>query len=103
MAGNAWQGSERAELTDGYAALAAGSACGEVAPVGQAWQLVWSMMPAPALHTADLSHPNTLGSYLAALVLARDIAGVEPAGAWSPEGLSGTDVMTVQMAAAAAP
>ena len=60
-------------------------------------------MPAPALHPAALSHPSPPGSYLAALVLARDIAGVEPAGAWSPQGLAAMDVMTVQMAAAAAP
>ena len=39
------------------------------APVGMAWQRVRAERPDYQLYTSDLSHPSTLGTYLAANVI----------------------------------
>ena len=55
------------EITEAYLALAE-KLKAKVAPVGMAWEKAFSEMPDLALHTADKSHPNVAGSYLAACV-----------------------------------
>ncbi len=54
------------------------------APVGEAWRLWHKKFPTNPLHSRDGSHPNTLGSYMAACVIYGAI--------WkeSPEGLPTT-------------
>jgi hypothetical protein len=55
------------ELSDAY--LSIGRELGAVvAPVGVAWQTAFRQDPALVLHDKDGSHPNPLGTYLAACV-----------------------------------
>ena len=64
--------------------LAIGRQCGAlVAPVGEAWKRVLAGRRNLALHGRDGSHPNRIGSYLAACVFYATIHGK------SPEGLPG--------------
>ena len=49
-----------------------------VAPVGQAWQLAQQRNPELVLHTPDRSHPNVLGSYLAACVFYGTLFNAKP-------------------------
>ena len=51
-----------------------------VAPVGIAWRKTLGACPELVLHTDDGSHPNTLGSYLAACVFYATIFGESPVG-----------------------
>ena len=46
-----------------------------VAPVGEAWARWYRRFPTRALHAQDCSHPNALGTYLAACVLHGAISG----------------------------
>lgn len=46
-----------------------------VAPVGEAWARWYRRMPDKILHDRDGSHPNAMGTYLAACVLHRSISG----------------------------
>ncbi len=48
-----------------------------VSPVGDFWRLVHAVHPALALHAADGSHPDLLGSLLAGLVIVGTIGGRE--------------------------
>ncbi len=67
-------------LTTTYCRLAVETGA-QTAPVGEAWRFWHRKFPTVALHAKDGSHPNTLGSYLAACVIYGAI--------WqkSPEGL----------------
>ena len=49
-----------------------------LAPVGEAWRDALSADEDLILHTSDLTHPNLLGSYLAACVIASTITGIKP-------------------------
>ncbi len=51
-----------------------------VAPVGIAWQQAIEDNPRTALHTADKSHPNKTGSYLAACVFYATLLDENPVG-----------------------
>ncbi len=50
----------------------------KVAPVGEAWQTWYKKYPSVALHGNDGSHPNALGTYLAACVLYGTISDRKP-------------------------
>lgn len=58
-----------------------------VAPVGEAWRKVRAASPALMLHTEDRSHPNILGSYLAACVFYATLFGETPVGLSNTFGL----------------
>ncbi len=64
-------------ITATYADLAARH-LGTVAPVGEAWRAYFRSGHGLSLHSADGSHPNLAGSYLAAAVIAATIIDVEP-------------------------
>lgn len=49
-------------------------------PAGEAWRLAWKRDPTLALYGPDGFHPSLLGSYLAALVIFQQLAGVSPIG-----------------------
>ena len=51
-----------------------------VAPVGQAWDLAQTRMPALGLHASDGNHSNAAGANLAALMLYATITGKSPSG-----------------------
>ena len=51
-----------------------------VAPVGPAWRKALAAAPGLVLHTEDRSHPNLLGSYLAACVFYATLFGETPVG-----------------------
>jgi GNAT superfamily N-acetyltransferase len=69
----------QATVTEAYTALArAGGAF--VAPVGEAWRRALRRRPQLVLHTADHSHPNPAGSYLAACVFFGALLRANPAG-----------------------
>lgn len=70
------------EITDAYCSLAEKIGA-KVAPVGIAWKNAFSAKPDLVLHTSDKSHPNPMGSYLAACVFFAAFYNE------SPEGLTG--------------
>ncbi|MBN2516883.1 MAG: SGNH/GDSL hydrolase family protein [Deltaproteobacteria bacterium] len=72
-------------LTDAYLTLA-GKLGATVAPVGMAWQKALRTNPDFKLHKRDKSHPDLLGSYLAACVFYATFFRS------SPVGLTGTIV-----------
>jgi len=51
-----------------------------VAPVGRAWQAAFAARPGLVLHVEDRSHPNELGTYLAACVFYATLTGRDPRG-----------------------
>ena len=55
------------EITEEYSDLAKKTGA-KVAPVGIAWENALKANPDLILHTEDKSHPNPVGSYLAACV-----------------------------------
>ena len=63
---------ERTSTTYCQAALACNA---RVAPVGEAWAAWYRNNPDTPLHGKDCSHPNAMGSYLAACVLHAAITG----------------------------
>jgi hypothetical protein len=48
-------------------------------PAGEAWRAAWRQDPSLSLYARDQRHPSATGSYLAALVIAARLTGVEPA------------------------
>lgn len=52
----------------------------EVAPVGIAWKMALAADSGLALHTADQSHPNAVGTYLAACVFYATLLDANPVG-----------------------
>jgi hypothetical protein len=50
----------------------------KIAPVGIVWQKVLETIPSASLHTEDKSHPNFLGSYLAACVFYSSLFSESP-------------------------
>lgn len=66
-------------VTAGYARLAAATGA-DIAPAGEAWRRALAARPDLVLHTEDRSHPTGAGSYLAACVLYRTLAGEAAAG-----------------------
>ena len=69
-----------------------------VAPVGQAWDLVFKERPGLVLYAADKSHPALAGSYLAACVFYSVLLGKSPEGL-APGGLRVEDAAFLQRAA----
>jgi hypothetical protein len=51
-----------------------------IAPVGRAWQRAFAARPELVLHVEDQSHPNELGTYLAACVFCATLFGHDPRG-----------------------
>lgn len=62
------------EIIENYDTLAAAHDS-EIAAVGEAWTVALANHPELNLYVEDGSHPSPAGSYLAALVLTRSIAG----------------------------
>ena len=86
-------------VTTSYAA-AAKAADGTLVPVGDGWQAAWARDATLPLYGPDGFHPSPLGTYLAALMIARHVTGEVPSG--SPAGLGGAtpeQVKTVREAA----
>lgn len=52
----------------------------DVAPVGEAWRLWREQYPETPLYSSDGSHPNALGTYMAACVFYAVITGQSPVG-----------------------
>jgi len=67
------------KLTKAYQAVARANRA-EMAPVGTAWVHAFAKREEIALHSADMSHPSPLGSYLAACVFYAIITGKTPVG-----------------------
>ncbi len=68
---------DQAALTDAYLTIAR-ELNAWVAPVGIAWQTALRDDPSLRLHNDDNSHPNPMGSYLAALVFLATLRGDLP-------------------------
>ena len=69
------------------AARAAGA---ELVPVGDLWDAALRRDPGVVLWHPDGHHPSVAGTYLAALGLARALAGTDPSKvAWRPDGMDG--------------
>ena len=85
------------ELSDAYASI--GREIGAlVAPVGAAWQRAIGEDPKLVLHDRDMSHPNPLGSYLAACVLYSTLFRASPAATTTRvQGLEQTAVDRLRM------
>lgn len=90
----------QANVSANYEALAHAVDAG-VAPVGEAWRYVMENHPDIPLHSADLSHPNQAGSYLAACVFYASMFQEDPTGAWHPAGIAAADALTLQQVAQA--
>jgi hypothetical protein len=74
-----FQGQENgfALVSQSYRAAAeAGKA--RILPAGEAWREALSREGAPRLYTGDRLHPTLAGTYLAALVITRELTGVRP-------------------------
>jgi hypothetical protein len=67
------------EITEAYTQLAK-KAGARIAPVGVAWEKALKADPQLVLHREDKSHPNSVGSYLAACVFYSTFYGASPAG-----------------------
>jgi hypothetical protein len=58
----------------------AARSCGaRIFPAGEAWALAYHADPSLRLYEPDALHPTGAGSYLAALVIARGLTGLDPA------------------------
>lgn len=69
---------ELAQVRESYR-LAAQAVDGIFLPAGEAWRAAWRRDPSLPLYSPDERHPSTTGSYLAALVIAARLTGIEPA------------------------
>src|SRR4051812_35195034 len=69
----------QAELSDAYASIGR-ELSAIVVPVGVAWQNAFAEDKTLVLHDRDKSHPNFLGSYLAACVFYATLFGKSPVG-----------------------
>ncbi|MGB0881941.1 MAG: DUF4886 domain-containing protein [Vicingaceae bacterium] len=87
-------------LRESYLEMANDNSC-TVAPVGVAWKTVRDSFPAIQLYTADESHPNIYGSYLAACVFYATLFQKSPIGStYIPNQISATDALNLQTIAA---
>jgi hypothetical protein len=66
-----------------------------LAPVGPAWQKAFARSPGLVLHTEDGSHPNALGSYIAACVFFSTLYGRSAEGLGGKVVLGGEPVMEI--------
>jgi hypothetical protein len=66
-----------ADVSESYRAAAAASGA-LILPAGDAWRAAIAHEPSLRLYQEDKLHPTGAGTYLAALVIARDLAGVRP-------------------------
>lgn len=85
-------------VSDNYLDLAHSIDVG-VAPVGEAWRYIMENHPEIPLHSPDLSHPNTAGTYLAACVFYTSMFQKSPVGAWIPGNISSQNALTLQQIA----
>jgi hypothetical protein len=69
---------ELAQVRESYR-LAAQAVDGIFLPAGEAWRAAWGRDPSLPLYSPDERHPSAVGSYLAGLVIAARLTGVEPA------------------------
>jgi len=70
-----------------------------VAPVGEAWRTAMTADPTVVLHESDGSHPNLLGSYLAACVFYAELFDESPVGLSYDAGLPPAAAAFLQQAA----
>lgn len=66
-------------ITDTYARVG-GEIGAKLAPVGPAWRIALNDIPKLTLHVEDRSHPNILGTYLAACVFFATLFDESPIG-----------------------
>lgn len=86
-------------LRDAYN-LAATNAGGQVAPVGDAWELVLGTLPTITLHSGDGSHPSIHGTYLAACVFYLRLTGAPLADTGAvPTAITTADASALRQAA----
>ena len=101
-----WSGGSPDAMQDlllaGYATVTTDSG-GKLAPVGEAFRIVWQTQPAIELYDPDGSHPSVAGTYLAACVFYDALEG-KTFGATGgvPDGLSPSDAAILRDAAAKA-
>lgn len=89
----------QAGLRDAYG-LAATNAGGQVAPVGDAWELVLGTLPTLTLHSGDGSHPSIHGTYLAACVFYLRLTGAPLADTGAvPAAITSADATALRQAA----
>lgn len=84
-------------VSQSYAA-AANTVGGLLLPVGDAWRKAWGIDAGLALYDADGFHPSYLGTYLAALVIYRQVFN-ELAPASPTFGVTATDAVILHRAA----
>lgn len=78
-----WPSKARSGDFDGVSrsyARAAMDVGGLLLPAGDAWRAAWRRDPSLALYGEDQFHPSAAGSWLAALVIVRQISGRSPVG-----------------------
>lgn len=75
---------------------------GGTSPVGEAWRIALSDTSDLVLHTGDNSHPNLLGSYLAACTHYASLTGKSPVGVSYTAGVNATWANYLQRKAAEA-
>ncbi|CAN0477895.1 unnamed protein product, partial [Laminaria digitata] len=75
---------------------------GGTSPVGEAWRIALADTNDLILHTSDNSHPNLMGSYLAACTHYASITGKSPVGISYTAGLNATYANYLQRKAAEA-
>lgn len=69
---------------------------GQVSPVGAVWREVRKADSTIELYTADESHPNIYGSYLAACTFYSSVFHKSPLGAWYPTNVDSAKAYTIQ-------
>lgn len=101
-----WSGGSPGAMQDlllaGYVSVAK-DAGAKLAPVGEAFRIIWQLHPSVELYDPDGSHPSVAGTYLAACVFYDALTGktfVATGGV--PDGVSPTDAATLRDAAAQA-
>ncbi len=73
---------------------------GIMAPVGDAWEIIWTDAPMVPLYAGDGSHAQLPGTYLAACVFFESLSGESPVGNTGiPDGVDQATAMVLQQAA----
>jgi len=98
-----WYGATPEEAQAGLRAAyqeVADASGGAMAPVGDAWEIIWTEEPMIDLYAGDGSHAQLTGTYLAASVFFEAITQVSPVGNMGiPDGVDPETAMILQEAA----
>jgi len=88
------------DMIDTQSRWAAAQAGIPLIAVGAAWRSVWQAHPSVTLYAEDGSHPSPAGTYLAAVVVYRQLSGRPPGRVtWAPAGLDETTSAWIKAAA----